>query len=213
MKLPDTVVSTSENQNENLGLAHVFPLTRPIPGEKSVMTAIHTHVNRHTSRIQADVYDELKASIDREFGADSSQWREVKITKAMASVIQSVGARIVFGLPMCRDQQWLASAERTTSFLGAAMISGQLIPWYIQPIISPFLKFICDTIRMQCFKSIRPIFKTWYDKILQEQKDGACDPTVPYNFATSLMRTSLKTNDQKRADVPTMFTSILIMVS
>ncbi|KAK1144796.1 hypothetical protein N8T08_004807 [Aspergillus melleus] len=212
LRTPDTVASSPESQNENVGLAHISPLTRPIPGEKIVMTAIHAHLNRHTSRLQADIYDELRASIDREFGTDCSQWREVPIFKAMSSVAQRIGARVVFGLPTCRDEQWLASAERTVSFLGAAMINAQLMPWFIQPIVSPFIKFVCDTVRMRCFNSIRPIFETWYDKILQEQRDGgACDSTVPYNFATSMMRTSLKASDERRADVSMMFTTILML--
>ncbi|KAH8426570.1 cytochrome P450 [Aspergillus melleus] len=211
IRLPDTVASSPEIQNENIGLAHVSPLTRPLPGEKIVMTAIHTHLNRHTSRIQADMYDELRVSIDREFGTDCSQWREVPIFKAMDSVAQRVGARVTFGLPMCRDEQWLASAKRMVSCFGAAIISAQLMPWFIQPIVSPFMRLVCDTVRMRCFNSIRPIFETWYDRILQEQRDGgACDQSVPYNFATSVMRTSLKASDEKRASVSMMFTTLLV---
>lgn len=213
MRLPETIISTSEIQNENVSLAHVSPLTRPIPGERLLMTALHTHVNRHMSRIQEDVYEELSVGIDREFGTDSSHWRAVPIAQAMSNVIQSVGARVVFGLPICRDEQWLHSAERTTNFLGAAMISGQLIPWFIQPIISPFLKFICDIVRQRCFMSIRPTFERWYEQILQELRDGLQNPDVPYNFATTLMRTALKVDGRKSMDVPMVFTTTLLTVS
>lgn len=213
IRLPETILSISELQNENVSLAHVSPLTRPIPGEKPLMAALHAHVNRHMSRIQGDVYEELSMRIDREFGTDSSQWRAVSVTQAMFNVIQSVGARVVFGVPICRDEQWLNAAEKTTNFLGAAMVSGQLVPWFIQPIISPFIKFICDFVRQRCFTSIRPTLDRWYEQILQEQRDGVQNPDVPYNFATTLMRTALKVDDKKRMDAPMMFSLILYTVS
>jgi hypothetical protein len=177
------------------------------------MTALHTHVNRHMSLLQEEVYDELRASIEHEFGTDTGSWREFLITKAMNGVIQRVGARVVFGLPICRDEKWLTTAERTTTYLGLSMVSGQFIPWFIQPVISPFLKYICDTVRDKCFKTIEPIFESWYSQILREQHNGVQNANVPYNLATSLTRASLNTGDRKRVDITTKFTTILIVVS
>ncbi|KAL4960712.1 cytochrome P450 [Aspergillus stella-maris] len=181
LRLPDNVATPAEQMNDNLGLAHLFPTIRPIPGEKIIMSTINTHCNRHASRIQADIYEELKLSMDREFGTDSSCWQDVKVTEAITNIVRSVGGRVVFGLPVCRDERWLASAQRATNFFGASIMAFRLLPWLV------------------------PSIETWHEKIVREQRDGIQDATVPYNLATSVIRSLVKVNGEKPVDVPLIF--------
>jgi len=93
-------------------------------------------MGRNLDRIQADVYCELRTSVDDIFGMDTESWRELNIQQTMAKIADRTGIRAMFGLTLCRDQSYLRNLSRFNIYIGTGTLVTRQVPPLIRATIS-----------------------------------------------------------------------------
>lgn len=104
--LPDSIASTSKLRDERLALKY---LTSPVANKdttKFLDDILRRCVTKKLHCFQADMYDEICASVDETMGV-GEQWHEVKIQQTMKTVADRTGVRGLYGLKLCRDQSYM----------------------------------------------------------------------------------------------------------
>jgi hypothetical protein len=195
MRLPDSSLSAPEAMNESAGVAHLLT-AREAATDKVATVAISQHLTANLGRIQADLVDELQLSLDQVLGLDTHNWQSLRIFPAMEQVITQITTRIMFGLPLCRDTSYLCTVNRCTRYFGAGMlVSAQLLPWFLQPVLSMLFRiplyFAFRTLSLYT----KPLITEWMAQVEQEDAElGNNGSEVPYNLATSVIRIARKHN-------------------
>jgi hypothetical protein len=193
LRQPDSILSPMEVMNENQSLMHLFPLQRSPMALKMTGMVLRQFLGQNIDRIQSDLADELRQSIDQEFGKDCHNWQSISLLEVMARVVLRATARISWGFPLCRDEPFLHSLGRLMLFQGGAMVvCGQLIPWFLQPLLSIFLKVPLYFARKKVWATTTTLTKEWLAQIEQDEREHISekDSRVPHNVVTSFIRVS-----------------------
>ncbi|KAF7168859.1 hypothetical protein CNMCM5623_001801 [Aspergillus felis] len=203
LRQPDSILSPLGVMDENLSLSHLLPVQRSPMNVKMSSVVISQFLTQNIDRIQSDLADELRRNIDQEFGKDCHNWQPVSLLEVMLRVVLQTTARISWGLPLCRDKPYMHSLARLLSFhAGAMVVCGQLIPWFLQPLLSIFLKVPLYFARKRGWAATTVLIKEWQAQIEQEEREHISekDSRVPYNMVTSFIRVSRRLYGPKKLD-------------
>jgi hypothetical protein len=147
--------------------------------------------------IQPDMLDEIRKSVDRELGGDSNNWKQFNVQDVMSRLISTVGSRVLFGFPLCRNNKFLHAVDKFILYMGIGTIvigkglpwktqgntytflSGQLPPILIRPIIGSLLRLPVGYYKNQIVQELAPVIKerlihlkeTGDDPMLEESPD------------------------------------------
>jgi hypothetical protein len=216
LRQPDSLLSPLEVMNESLSLSHLLPIDRSPMHMKMTSVVISQFLTHDIDRIQSDLADELRRSIDLEFGKDYHNWQPVSLLEVMLRVILRTTARISWGLPLCREEPYIHSLARLLSFhTGAMVVCGQFIPWFLQPLLSTFLKVPLYFVRKRVWAATTALIKEWLAQMEQEEREHISqkDSRVPYNMVTSFIRVSRRLYGPKKLDEEHLSTLINFFVS
>jgi len=79
-------------------------------------------LSRRLDCIQADMFDEIRQSVDSTVGLDHISWREINLNQTLQLVIDRSGNRAFFGPSICRNERYLRSLNRFILSMGAAAL-------------------------------------------------------------------------------------------
>jgi cytochrome P450 len=71
--------------------------------------------------IQPDMLDEIRKSVDRELGSGDN-WTEFNVQDVMSRLISTVGSRVLFGFPLCRNTKFLHAVDKFILYMGIGTI-------------------------------------------------------------------------------------------
>jgi hypothetical protein len=79
---------------------------------------------------------------------------------------------------------------------------GQLIPWFLQPLLSILLRVPLYFVRKTGWAATTSLIKGWLAQIEQEEKEHISekDSRVPYNLVTSFIRVSRRLRGSEKLD-------------
>lgn len=156
--------------NESVGLAHLLTARSAII-EKIATIAINQHLTLGLDRIQQDLINELHLSLDQVLGQDTDNWKSVLIFPAMERVITQISTRVLLGFPLCRDEGYHRALVRCMHRFGMGMlVSAQLLPWFLQPVLSIFFRVPLLLAFRTLSSYTGPLVAQWLAQIEQEDK-------------------------------------------
>ncbi|KAH9904308.1 cytochrome P450 [Xylariomycetidae sp. FL2044] len=128
-----------------------------------VDSPVHPEVVRHQltkgiTKFSADVADEMKASIEENWGLDT-EWHEVRVYETMLSVISRLSLRVFMGLPLVRNKEFVKVCG---SFIRSVVISAAAIsifPDILKPIVGPVFTLYDYFLYLRCRYFIMPIIR------------------------------------------------------
>lgn len=197
LQLPDSVLSAREVMNESVGLAHLLT-GRSATVEKIATIAINQHLTLGLDRIQQDLVNELHLNLDEVLGQDTDNWKSVLLFPAMEKVITQIGTRVLLGLPLCRNEGYHRALLRCMHRFGMGMVvSAQLLPWFLQPILSIFFRIPLRLAFRVLSSYTEPLVTQWLARIEQEDKGKSLNTSevLPYNLAVTFIRVARKILD------------------
>jgi cytochrome P450 len=136
LEQPDHVL----NQNEvNRQFLHA---DRTMLHPNIIRDMVHGRVIRREMTKDLDTYaeaivEEIKHSLTLNWGDDPGVWNEVRIYDTMLDVISRISNRVLVGLPLCRNEEYLRSSS---TFARNVIITAgllNLMPPFLRPILSP----------------------------------------------------------------------------
>ena len=138
MEQPDNVLSQHE-VNRLIISADTTLLHKNITQEGNVIhrQVIQREMTRGQDSYTNDMIEEIEEALGRSWGYNTQDWEEVKVFDTMIDLISRVVCRVLVGLPLCRDEEYLQSAR--TFGRNVVLISyfeNLLIP-LLRPILVP----------------------------------------------------------------------------
>ena len=165
---------------------------------------INPYLQRKLNRIQANVFDEIRASVDDTMGLDEDSWHEVNLHETLQTIIDRTGSRAFFGLPLCRNKDYLFYVRRFVLCMGAGtLIVGQLPKWFFRPFAASLINIPLRHYKAKALKYLVPLvtkrvrdfeqrasvesedyesedFATQTIKVLASSKDGTFNKAPEY---------------------------------
>jgi cytochrome P450 len=157
LEQPDNVL----NQNEvNRQFLHA---DRTMLHPNIIRDMVHGRVIRREMTKDLDAYcheiiEEIEHSLTRNWGT-GSDWKEVRVYDTMLDVIARISNRVLVGLPLCRDEEYLRSAS--TFARNVVLTAGllNLLPSVLRPLLSPAIMAFDMYHYRKIVKHLFPIIK------------------------------------------------------
>ena len=166
---------------------------------KATMALIDKIINpclqRKLNRVQANVFDEIRASVDDTFGLDGNSWHELKLHESLQTIINRTGSRAFFGLPLCRNHDYLYTLKRFILAMGAGtLIIGQFPLWLARPLAACVINIPLRYYKAKVLKMLRPVFEERVQSF-QRHEAGYTQEDEPGDFATQTIKSIANNKD------------------
>lgn len=158
LEQPDHVLNQNEVNSEFLHAE------RTMLHPHVIRDTVHGHIIRREMTKELDCYaeaivDEIQHSLSLVWGSNHQDWKEVPLYDTMLEVIGRISNRVLVGLPLCRNKDYLRS---TTTFARSVVITAGLInllPPCLRPIFGPLITAYDKTHYRNIAKHIFPIVR------------------------------------------------------
>ena len=150
------------NQNEvNREFLHA---DRTMLHPNIIRDTVHGRVIRREMSKDLDNYadaivEEIEHSLRLNWGVNDHYWTEVPVYDTMLDVISRISNRVLVGLPLCRNRDYLRS---TSTFARNVVITAgilNLLPEFLRPVLSPLIMAYDMYHYRQITKQIFPLIK------------------------------------------------------
>ena len=139
MEQPDSILSTSASHYDTLEGEYLFtsPQILKDPYHEHV---IHKFLPRRIAPMVPHLWDEVQVSMDQTWGLDTKTWKEIGIWENMMMIIPRLTNRMMIGLPICRNEDFLNSMTGfAMNVITYASLYLRLMPRFLRPILGPLV--------------------------------------------------------------------------
>lgn len=172
-------------------------------------------LTRNLDNVQADVSDEIGASVESTMGLDEEEWQEVNLMKSFQDIGDRAGARALFGLDLCRDQHFLRILTHYKMLMGI----GIFLSGHLPPIIRP----IGGLLLMLPFRFCKARVKTVLTSVIKErmhkmqevarEQDDTTLEKEPQDILTQSVGVVMKYRDSAHPTAEYVADQFLVLVS
>ena len=191
----DGVLSQSQVRKERNAIAYLSIGVDYKPTMALIDKIINPCLQRKLNRVQANVFDEIRASVDDTLGLDENSWHELKLHESLQTIINRTGTRAFFGLPLCRNNDYLYSLKRFILAMGAGtLIVGQFPLWLVRPLAASVINIPLRYYKAKVLKTLLPIFAERI-QYFQRHEAGHTLEDEPGDLATQIIKVVANTKD------------------
>ncbi|CAG7916207.1 unnamed protein product [Penicillium olsonii] len=180
---PDEILSHHEFQVETTAIKYIIPGLDLYTPDASV-EALRTHLTRSLGKIQPDLVDELRRSVDAQLGM-STDWKEIKLHDALNEIVFRTSGRVLFGESLTRDNKFIRNLIGLATWFGAGILFvGQLCPWQLKRIVGSVFCIPLMYHRAVCTGYLLPYFRERLEKMQRKRQDPSFDYAPPEDLIT-----------------------------
>ncbi|USW59314.1 Putative cytochrome P450 [Septoria linicola] len=117
---PENILSGNAVLDETMGLDYLAH--GPSADSARDFSVIRRDLTRQTAKLAADVYEEIRLTIDAELGSNTNEDKEVGAMDLMRKIAFRAANRIFVGAPLCRQKSYEKRIERWSSLYGICTI-------------------------------------------------------------------------------------------
>ena len=137
-----------------------------------MVDVVRKDLTRNLGRLQGDVFNDLRESIDELMGLDNDSWHEICLFETMQKIIFKSTNRIFVGSPLCRDEGYLRSSASFANWLGAsAILVGQFMPSILKPFFGYLAAIPIYIQKKKSFGYLIPVFKERMGNLRRKRTD------------------------------------------
>jgi hypothetical protein len=185
---PEDVLSHRLVQAEKMGLTHLLPAL-DFTSDLAIVEAIRVHLTRNLAKVQGDLIDEMRQSVDETLGIDDASWKEVNLFEVLNEVIFKASGRILFGPDLTRDKRFMHYIMRFNSWFGmGTILIGQMIPWHFRRLFGLIYAIPVTYYRTMCTNYLLPRFKERFGDMQRKRDDPTFDYSPPEDLITWMFR-------------------------
>lgn len=210
---PDSILSTSEAHYELLHGDYMM-ISPDILHDPYHEHVIHKALARNLNALIPELFDEVRHDVDEAFGSDTDNWKSINVWKTLLAVIPKLTNRMMVGLPLCRNPEFLANMVNVTvDIVRNGMMLG-IVPKPVRFLIGPLLGQQNNYHYRKTAKLSLPLIKQRLHDI--ERKDSN-DPEYkdwqePNDYVTWTIRIAQSENNAKELD-PVQITKRLVPIN
>ncbi|KAI3334656.1 cytochrome P450 [Ustulina deusta] len=131
---------------------------------------VHPEIVQHqlTKKISgftAALVDEVRACLDDYWGTDTDEWREVRVYDTLLLLIARMVTRVLMGLPLCRDEAFVAICGNFIRKVALAAAAISLFPSFLKPIVGPIFTLFDYILYRRCSNFLMPVIRERLDRL------------------------------------------------
>ncbi|MCJ1387467.1 hypothetical protein MMC18_000310 [Xylographa bjoerkii] len=121
---------------------------------------IRAHLQKQLEFLTEDIMEELTLQLDKSWGLDTKDWKKVSVFDSMTDVLYSTINRVLVGLPLCRDDEYLYHNRRV--FQHCLFVAGliNLVPSLLKPLLAPFITILDKYHYLYCARKVKPLIRS-----------------------------------------------------
>jgi hypothetical protein len=102
------------------------------------IVALRNDLARNIDKVLDDLQDEASYALDKEIG-DCHTWTEATLYRNVLGIIARLSARTFVGMPLCRDEAWIAATKTLSTDIIITMYTIKWFHPWVRPFVTPFL--------------------------------------------------------------------------
>ena len=166
---------------------------------------IHKNLFRNLPSLVEGTWDEVQAAVDDGFGMSTTKWTDVPNYDTLMHIIARVSNRMMVGLPLCRDETYLANNSAFAQDVINVMTGLSFVPKVLHPVLGR-LASIPNHIHFNRVKKLNlPMIR---ERLAQLTADPS-RKDVPNDYITWHIRTAQAEKNTEELD-PTMISRRLM---
>lgn len=152
-------------------------------------------LTRNLDAIQTDVYAEIRTSVDDLFGLDTDSWRELNGHETMNKIADRTGIRAMFGLALCRDQNYMHNLARLNKLMGMATILVGRLPPVVRNIAGNLVSLPIRYYKAKVMRTLEPFIAKQMEDFDRHQREGVRSHRSK-DFLTQAVATAMTNKDR-----------------
>lgn len=210
---PDEILSHREFQGEKLGLKYLLPAF-DFTSDMALVAAIRVHLTRNLSKVQGDLVDGVKHSVDTKLGLECQEWKEINLYDTMNQVVFQASGRILLGNSLCRNEAFLRCLVRFSTWFGVGVIiTGQMIPRPLRRLFGLLLAIPTAYYRITCANYLWPLFVERFQDMQKARQDPTSEYTPPEDLITWMFRAAFELKDYELKSPKPVASRFTVLVS
>ncbi|KAJ5320296.1 hypothetical protein PENANT_c010G04360 [Penicillium antarcticum] len=194
---PEGVLSHRLVQGEKLGLKYLLPAF-DYTSDMAIIEAIRVHLTRNLGKVQGDLFDEMRHSVDQMLGLDETESKEVNLYDTLNEIVFKASGRILFGQDLTRNEKFMHYVLKFATWFGmGTVLIGQLVPWQFRRLVGSLCAIPTAYYRSMCANHLWPLFAERYENMQRKRDDPTFDYSPPENLITWMYRAAFDTKDQE----------------
>ena len=167
----DNVLSHNEVRRKHTAFESLVPTVVDPLNDVFMFDVVRRDLSRNLNILQPIMREELNKAIELSMGLGTDRWHEICLFETMRSIIRPCAHRVLYGLPLCEDRDFVKSMENFSSWLGSsAFITGQLVPGLLRPFAGSLAAIPISFYLKQVLRKLLPTVKKRRDEIQRGEK-------------------------------------------
>lgn len=138
---------------------------------------VHRNLARNLGALIPGTWDELQHAFDETWGLDIAEWKDVCVFENLMKTITRASNRLFVGLPLCRNEDYLANMGAFAQDIILCMNLMRFIPSSLAPIFGPIFSIPNNIHFNRTTKYTVPLIKQRIEDIEQKRE-------VPNDYIT-----------------------------
>lgn len=144
---------------------------------------------RNIGQLQRQLFNEMRDSIDTNWGMNETSWTEIRLFASMQSVVYQSINLILVGSPLCRDQKYVRASNAFATWFGTgAVFLGQYAPQALRPLLASLVGVPYRMSRGRCLEFLLPLIKERLDYFARKKTDPSIAKNEPNDMITWIAR-------------------------
>ncbi|KAI4185316.1 MAG: hypothetical protein L6R41_004203 [Letrouitia leprolyta] len=143
---------------------------------------LHKSLPRKVGTLVSEISDEVAHTFDQVWATDTNSWREVDVHKSIDSLVAPTVNRMILGLPLCRNEEYLSEMHKFTMNAVTIMTVLQFTPSFLTPLIGRLLAIPVATRLRNTSKYTLPIINERLANFRRKQHDPSIEWQEPNDY-------------------------------
>ena len=194
---PEGVLSHRLVQGEKLGLKYLLPAL-DYTSDMAIIEAIRVHLTRNLGKVQGDLFDGMRHSVDEMLGVDDAGWKEVNLYETLNEIVFKTSGSIFFGQSLTRNEMFMHYVLQFSTWFGmGTVLIGQLIPWQFRRLVGALCAIPTAYYRSMCTNHLWPLFAERFENMQRKRDDPTFEYSPPENLITWMYRAAFDMKDER----------------
>ncbi|KAI1412065.1 cytochrome P450 [Hypoxylon sp. FL1857] len=181
LEQPDSVLNQEKVNRQFLEADHTFFHANLVD------SPVHPEVIKHqlTKKVDTFVFDiveEVNLCLEENWGLDTEEWREVEVYDTMLILIARLSTRVLVGLPLCRNPDFLKACSEFIRKVALAAAAISVFPGFLKPLIAPIFTLYDRIQYHRCSRFILPTIHARLGRLRNPESEEKLYSPLPNDY-------------------------------
>lgn len=210
---PESILAAHGPLRESVGIPYLIP-TMDQSHDMYIMDVVRKDLTRNLGKLQPEIFRDLKESVDRLFGTDQENWKEIRLYQTLEKILFQSFNRAFVGVPLCNNVTFLRASAMFSNLLGlGAVLVGELLPLCLKPWIGYPLAVPIGIAESLSYRYLVPEINRRMVNTRRKKAESTFRWDEPKDMLTWIVAASLERDDPQAQRPDKIAQGLLFLVS